>query len=87
MVDRTEATNIAVIREAAKTLGSPSATACQLTIERQLKAAQSISVVRSAAIKAKSRPPFSIQKPQTALRMPKVEPDMRAVFAAAGFDK
>ena len=34
--DKPEATNIALINEAAKVFGSPLATACQLTIERQM---------------------------------------------------
>lgn len=87
MSDITEARSIAVMSEAAKTFGSPSATACQLTIERQENAAQSISVVNSAAPKANTRPPLSIQKPHRTLSMPNVDPDMSAVFAAAGFER
>ena len=44
--DIPEATNMAVMREAAKVLGSPFATACQLTVERQMNANTSESVTK-----------------------------------------
>jgi hypothetical protein len=84
--ERIEPTNIAVIKIAANSFGSPSAKACQLTIERQLKAPQSIRVVNPDASNTSRRPPLSIQKPQRALMLPKVAPDIRAVFAAAGLE-
>ncbi len=87
MSDKNEATSIAVISEAAKTFGSPSATACQLTIDRHENAAQSTSVVNSAAPKATIRPPLSIQKPHRALSIPNVDPDISAVLAPAGLER
>lgn len=77
---------MAVIRSAAKRLGSPRDTACQLTIARQVNAPQSIRVVTAAAIKGNTRPPFSIQIPQSALSPPNTLPEIRAVLAAAGLD-
>ena len=66
--------SISVIRLAAKTLGAPSATACQLTTERQPKTPQSIKVIASAIHLAKLNP-LARRSPQTTERPPKREPD------------
>ena len=81
-----DANSIHVINVAANNLGLPSEYACQLTTERQVKAAHSISVVKPAANNADSRPPLSIQNPHKTLSVPKVPPDMSAVFAASGLE-
>ncbi len=81
-----DANSIPVINVAANNFGSPSEYACQLTTERQAKAAHSMSVVKPAANSASSRPPLSIQNPQNALSVPKVPPEMSAVFAASGLE-
>ncbi len=82
----TDPTSIEDMRTAAKSFGSPSATACQVTVARQVNAAQSIRVVTPAAKYGAFPPPLSIQNPQAALSEPKALPDFSAVFAAAGLD-
>ena len=86
MNEHTDANSIPVINVAANSFGSPSEYACQLTTERQVKAAQSMSVVKPAARSASRRPPLSIQNPQNALSVPKAPPDISAVFAASGLE-
>ena len=78
--------SISVIRLAAKALGAPAATACQLTTERQPKTPQSIKVIANAIHLAKLNP-LARRSPQTAERPPKREPEMMAVLAAAGLER
>lgn len=77
---------MSVISAAAKAFGSPSMTFCQLTNERHVKTIQSIRVVATAAHFAKPRP-FPKSKPQIIESPPKTEPEIRAVFAAIGFER
>jgi len=86
MSEHTDANSIPVISVAANSFGSPPEYACQLTTERQVKAAHSMRVVKPAAKSASSRPPLSIQNPQNELSVPKAPPDMSAVFAASGLE-
>lgn len=76
-----------VINTAAKRFGSPSLTAIQVTTLRQLKAASSKTVVPVAAIHGARRPPRRNQMPHKIDREPKEPPEIRAVFAAAGFER
>lgn len=81
-----EPMSMRVMSEAAKCFGSSAMTFCQEMVARMEKVTASRRVVARAAQRAHARP-FSRRKPQSAERPPKSEPEMRAVFAAAGFDR
>ena len=77
---------MSVIKLAANAFGSPSITFCQLAKERHENTAHSKRVVASAAHFAKPNP-LPSSRPQIAERPPKTEPEIRAVFAAAGLER
>jgi hypothetical protein len=81
----TEPISIRVIKLAATNLGAPFATACQLAMDRQPNTAQSITHVAKAAHLANPSP-FPSRIPQAIESPPNVDPVIRAVTAAAGFD-
>jgi hypothetical protein len=76
---------MSVMSEAAKAFGSPSITLCQLTVDRHPKTPHSNMAVTIPATRAKPKP-LARSNPQTTDKPPKTEPEIRAVFAAAGFE-
>jgi len=85
-IETIEPTSISEINEAANNFGSPSEKAIQPTVARQVKTIAKNPVHPSAAIHAQpiSR---SIRNPHAADKIPKVPPEISAVFAPEGFDK
>lgn len=85
-IERHDAASMRVIKEAAKSFGSPAATAIHPTEALQKNTAVKNVVEMRAARRAWGYR-RSIRNPQNAERSPKVPPDRRAVFAPVGFDK
>jgi hypothetical protein len=85
-IETIEPTSISEINEAANNFGSPAEKAIQPTVARQVKTTAKNPVHPSAAIHAQpiSR---SIRNPHAADKIPKVPPEIIAVFAPEGFDK
>jgi len=81
-----DAPNISVIKNAAKSFGSPADTAIHPTIDRQANAATSTKVLTHAATRAHPNP-RNINTPHNAESPPNIPPESNAVFAPAGFDK
>ncbi len=85
-IETIEPTSISEINEAANNFGSPSEKAIQPTVARQVKTTAKNPVHPSAAIHAQPIP-RSIRNPHAADKIPKVPPEISAVFAPEGFDK
>ena len=85
-IETSDPASISVIKDAAKSFGSPASTAIHPADARQVKTAAKNPVQTSAAIHALANP-RSINTPQAADNSPKVPPEMRAVLAPEGFDK
>ena len=81
-----DAPNISVIKNAAKSFGSPADTAIHPTIDRHANAATSTKVLTHAATRAHPTP-RNINTPHNAESPPNIPPESSAVFAPAGFDK
>ena len=85
-IETIEPTSISEINEAANNFGSPAEKAIQPTVARQVKTTAKNPVHPSAAIHAQPIP-RSIRNPHAADKIPKVPPEISAVFAPEGFDK
>jgi len=85
-IETSEPTSISEINEAANNFGSPAETAIQPAIARQVNTSAKNPVHPSAAIHAQAIP-RSIRNPHAADKIPKVPPEISAVFAPEGFDK
>jgi hypothetical protein len=85
-IETIEPASISEINEAANNFGSPAEKAIQPTVARQVKTPAKNPVHPSAAIHAQPIP-RSIRNPHAADKIPKVPPEISAVFAPEGFDK
>jgi hypothetical protein len=85
-IETIEPKSISEINEAANNFGSPAEKAIQPTVARQVKTTAKNPVHPSAAIHAQPIP-RSIRNPHAADKIPKVPPEISAVFAPEGFDK
>jgi hypothetical protein len=85
-MERSEPASMSVIREAAKSFGSPEVNAIQPTVARQVNTIARKPVHPRAAYLA-PRMPRSMRIPQNDERAPKVPPEINAVFAPAGLER
>ena len=85
-MERSEPASISVIREAAKSFGSPEANAIQPTVARQVNTIARNPVHPRAAYLA-PRVSRSMRIPHNDERAPKVPPEISAVFAPVGLER
>jgi hypothetical protein len=85
-IETSDPASISEISEAANNFGSPAETAIHPAAARQVNTSAKNPVHTRDAIQAQANP-RCINTPQAADSIPKVPPEIRAVFAPEGFDK